>query len=496
MLAFGLVNVAATRPFYAGDETAGANYALEVTGGRLPVFDDRFPPRVPGMSDALTTTAVHPPLYYLLAGLPLHLGVATGHPLAGLWVARLLTLALAVATVALTARLGDLLLPRRPDVVVAGAGLLALTTSFHQVSALVYNDALFLLATTATLVAVVELIRRGSSRARRARLVVAATVAAATRASGLELVVLAAGAAVAAALVGARAAGTPVRLHLRLRPALGQAGAVGPTAVAVVAAPVLAVGWFYVRNLQLYGDLDGSSRALRAFPEPPLAWGEALSGGFWLGVYRQGWGGVTGGDALGGLTTVAADALLVAVVAGVALAGWHGLRRARSRPGIWPGSGTWSGARLGAWPGAPLGLAWVAMAAHVVLVVAGVLSYLNRGGIPFVRYFFPVLPLLVLVGALGLSALPGGRSGTPTVAALLVVAATDLAVTGRVLGRMVQSPPSDAFGRLTAALAANGVPVPRVFLAALAAVLVAGLWLVGSSVVALGRSAATRTGGT
>ena len=64
LLAFGLLDIFAIHPFYAGDETAHANYALDVSHGRLPLFTDRFPARIVGMSDSPTWTAVHGPLYY------------------------------------------------------------------------------------------------------------------------------------------------------------------------------------------------------------------------------------------------------------------------------------------------------------------------------------------------------------------------------------------------------------------------------------------------
>src|SRR5512132_2282478 len=47
-----------------------------------------------------TYTANHPPLYYALIGVPLRLGLASGHPMAGLVAARLLTVLVGAAGVA------------------------------------------------------------------------------------------------------------------------------------------------------------------------------------------------------------------------------------------------------------------------------------------------------------------------------------------------------------------------------------------------------------
>ncbi|HMA48064.1 MAG TPA: glycosyltransferase family 39 protein, partial [Frankiaceae bacterium] len=403
LVAFGVYGAFAVRPFYPGDETAHANYALEVSHGRLPEFIDRFPPRIPGMGATPTWTAVHGPLYYLFAGWPLRLGIAVGHPVGGLRATRVLTLLLSAVTVVVVARLAAALLPGRPRVAVAGAGLLALVTSYQQVSAAVYNDALAVLAATATLLLIVRAVRDGCGPRLTGMLALAAAGCAATRASGLEVAALA---AVAAACPPPGERGRPWR---RLVAAAARAGSVG-------AAVVVTTGWFYARNLRLYGDVAGSARATLGTRPGPASLDNALSGPFWLDQYGQLWGSMTGGDHVRGGVAAAAYGLLAAVALGGALA-----------------AGRWAGRRV--WHGTPrppgrLVVAWLVMGVHAGLVTAALLSYVHHGAIPFVRYLFPALPLLPIVAAAGLAGLPGGRRGLPTVAALLVATGIGVAMTG------------------------------------------------------------------
>lgn len=136
-------------------------------------------------------------------------------------------------------------------------------------------------------------------------------------------------------------------------------------------------------------------------------------------------------------------------------------------------------------------MAWLAMGLHAGLVAATVLSYVHRGAIPFGRYFFPALPLLPVVAAAGLAALPGARRGLPTLVALLVATGIGLAMTGVVLATMNQrsgAAPASLIGRLTGALAAAGIRGPGLALIALAGLLTAGLWLLTTSGTAALRS--------
>lgn len=456
LLAFGTFNALTVPPFLAGDESAHINYALEVSAGRLPLFDDRFPPRLPGLRNTPTWTAMHPPLYYGLVAVPLRLGVDSGFPLAGLFAARLMTVLLAAGAVVLTAHLAAGLVPGRPAVPVVSAGGLALVPSFQQVAGLVYNDALAVLTTTAVLALVVITIRQGCTRRRLALLALTAAAAAASRATGLEVAALA---VLAAATPVGRERGQPWRQ--RLRPAAGRCAVVGGAVAATS-------GWFYLRNLLLYGSLDGSSRASQlGTTKLPLR--EALRPAFWLDQYDQLWGFVVSNLPLTGVPAVLARALLVAALAGLVLA----LARRLS-----------AGAeRLGG----PLGLAWAVVGLHAVVTVAAVLSYFARGGIPFGRYFFSLLPLLPVLAAVGWTSLPGSRRGLPAVLALVSAAAVGLAMTVLVLGDVSPLRGPLTVARVLEMLALAGLPLPAAALVTLLGMLGLGLLLLSQAVVRLSR---------
>jgi hypothetical protein len=458
LLAFGTFNVVAVPPFAAGDESSHTNYALELATGRLPVFDDQFPPRLPGQQVTPSWTAVHPPLYYVLVAAPLHLGVQSEHALVGLRVARLLTLLLALVAVVVTGRLAAALVPGRPAVVVAAAAGLALLPSFQQVVAFVYNDALAVLTAATTLVLVVQAIRRGCDLRLLALLAVSAAAATATRASGLELMGLAGLAAL-----------TPPPAQ-RVWPAWRRLLAACGRGLVIAAAVVLTSGWFYLRNFRVYGSFDGSTRANPPDARGPAVLDSALSPQFWLDHYRQLWGYITTLLPVSGVWRFLAHALLVAVVVGlaVALLRW-----------LYAGAPGWNGR---------LALAWGAMGLHAGLVCFTVLYYFSRGGLQFGRYFFPALPLLPVIAAFGLAHLPGARRGIPTVLAIWAAAGIGVGMTGNVLAG-IRPPPTGrtSVGWVLSLIADANVPAPTLVLTALVALLAAGLLLVSAAIVRLSR---------
>ena len=112
---------------------------------------------------------------------------------------------------------------------------------------------------TGTLLAAVVIIRRGVTGRRVAVAAAAASAAALTRNSGLAIAALAATAIVAAALLERDSASTLWRRLLR-----GTAGA-----AAVVGSVAATSGWFWLRNLRLYGDVTGSSALFEHFGRKP-----------------------------------------------------------------------------------------------------------------------------------------------------------------------------------------------------------------------------------
>ncbi|WP_198946188.1 hypothetical protein [Pseudofrankia asymbiotica] len=233
-------------------------------------------PRGVHSNTQLTYTANHPPLFYAIQSVPLTTGIHSGHPIAGFHAARLLNVGFGIAALAALAWLVRELVPARPDLAVGAAAVMGTVGMFVNSCGQLYNDGLSLVTIIASLAATVALLRRGPSATRLLCLAVAVLAAAATRASGL----------VEAGLL-LPVAGIAVALHTRGRwRRLGFGIATVAGGAAVVCA---GVGWFYWRNIQLYGDLTASGLIAKMFPisEKPMTADEILhSRVFAWAIYR------------------------------------------------------------------------------------------------------------------------------------------------------------------------------------------------------------------
>jgi hypothetical protein len=375
--------------------------------------------------------ANHPPLLYAVAAGPLRLGQRLGAPRAGFVAARLVSVSLAAAGVAMAAWLAVLLVPGRPRVAVGAAWLAALLPSLPHVSGFVYNDGLGFLAATAALVAAVAVVRRGPTLPRLAGLTAASAAAALTRAPGLAL----------AAVAGAAAAGG-VLLHRGGRPARRVLAAAGAGALVAGTAGGSAI-WFYLRNRSLYGSLTGAAYNQQLFGFEPQ-------------------------DHVARL--LASPAYLL-----------------RLYDGLW----VWTRFNLPRVPVPPvlvavprvLALAWG------VAVYAMVAFYDGHGGHTHPRYLFPGVAVLAVAGALGLDRLPGARRGLwiggAALAQLLLTAAAWAMLVTALRGRRPAGP-ADLAGAVAGLLDAGGVPWPWPVLAAAGALLGAALTLLGLALAGLG----------
>jgi hypothetical protein len=242
----------AVRLYVPPDELYHVGYVAMVLDGQLPTLTTSLPvgevPLAPADGQPRRVyVANHPPLFYAVTAVPVGVGRLLDAPAAGVLAARLVSVSLAAAGVALVAWLAVLLVPGRPQVAVGAAWLAALLPSLPHVSAFVYNDGLGFLAATATLVAAVAVLRRGPALPRLAGLTAASAAAALTRAPGLALVVFA-----------AVAASGGVLLHQGRRRGRQVLAAAGAGAVVAGAAGGAAL-WFYLRNRSLYGSLSGAA---------------------------------------------------------------------------------------------------------------------------------------------------------------------------------------------------------------------------------------------
>ena len=421
-------------PFHPPDEISHVGYALAVSHGDLPTVETPIPGheipllqhRVNNVRPANKTiwTANHPPLYYLVAAVPLRTGIALDRPLGGIRAARLVNVAISLAGLALTVLLARELLPARPELWVGAAGLAALVPGFVQTSAIVYNDALMFTLTTAALVLMVRMLRRGPTTRGLVLLAVVAAAAALTRATGLLVAAVAAVAVLAAVLLHDR---RPARVRVLLAVAAG--GAVALTTVA-------AAGWFYLRNRTLYGSATGTGVLLQKFSRHargtiPQA---IVDPSYWHDHLRRLWDDSGGPSGRNGVTKY--WYLTFVPVLGLALAGVRWLRRALP-------------------PRPPLLLAWLACLGAAALVELSAISFYSLGGNPHGRYLLPALSVLAVAGAAGMAGFPGPRA-LPTIVMLLAMVVVNLIVWPRYL--RVTLRPDDGENVILTGLRSGHVP--------------------------------------
>jgi hypothetical protein len=464
------VQALAIRPYLPPDELYHVGYAATVLGGRLPTLTTPLPtgrvPLAPADGQPRRVyVANHPPLFYVVAAVPLWLGQRLGAPRAGVMAARLVSASLAAAGVVLVAWLARLLVPGRPRVAVGAAWLAALLPSLPHVSAFVYNDGLGFLAATAALVAAVVVLRRGPALPRLAGLAAATAAAALTRAPGLALV----------AVAGAAAAGG-VLLHRDGRPARRALAAVGAGALVAGTAGGVAI-WFYLRNRSLYGSLTGAAYNQRLFRFAPQDHVLELlrSPSYALRLYDGLWRWTRFN-----LPRVPALPVLVAVPRLLALAAVTGL--------VLAVADGFRGRRPAGWD-APAVAAWALAVGWGVAVYVMVASYDGHGGHTHPRYLFPGVAVLAVAAALGLDRLPGARRGLwiwgATLAQLALTAAAWAAFITALRGRRPGSVP-DLLGAVATLLEAASVPWPGLVLPLAAVLLTAALTLLGLALAEAG----------
>lgn len=396
--------------FLPADETSHVGYALALSHGELPALDSKVPDEVPGMPLYFRLrreiyTANHPPLYYLVVALPLGLGVRSGHPVAGMELARLFTVALtAIGAVAVwwTART---LIPDRRDVALLAAALTVLLPAVPRFAGTVHNDG-FALAMSAVAIAVsVRLLASGPTRRRLLAAATAAATLTLTRAVGIPAAGLVASAATASILVHSR------------RPMATRVGRAVTAGAGVAGVACLASAWFWRRNKQLYGDIAGSAYNLNRFGYErrgstlgtitELHWPTEFHRQIWGRIYDSdefavGWGALPGAF-LAGLVVLGAVALLVGAA-----------RRHRwpSHPKPHEAGATDRGRTL----------AWLFLGSWVGLIYVSTISYIASGGGPHARYLFPAFPAVALLAATAIGALPARRHAVgPVVTVVLLV---------------------------------------------------------------------------
>lgn len=395
----------AAPPLSGPDERSHAAYAIALMHGDLPTIDTPVlddPERFPQISAHLDRqgsaprrdvwTANHPPLYYLISVPLLAVADWSGQPGAGLLAMRLLNafgVAIGVVLVGLTARE---LVPRRPAVTLLATVLAVATAPVLAMGSQIFNDGLGNAASALTLLAGIRMLKYGPSRGRIVLAALAGTAAVGFRAPGVFAVALCACAAFYAAW-RAPQVGAAARRWL-----------VASGAAAVVAGvPALAFGWFYARNIRLYGDIGATAALLDKFDREPLRRSlieVATDPLFYVFQFRsfflRGVNERAAGD-YRPLLWAAPRVLLLMVVIGLMVSLLVSISSRKGRP----------------WPRRELVLAWVMMAVHAALIEYSLMSFYLDGGSQHARYTFPMLPLMLTVTAVGLLGLVAAVRNPP-----------------------------------------------------------------------------------
>jgi hypothetical protein len=412
----GLAGALLLPRYHGPDEKAHVAYVEALISGDLPTLDTPVPrdggaidelPLAYGGSDRLVTfdargdvwVANHPPLTYLLAAPATAVAAHVGWDEAAPLILRgLSAVGFAIGLVA-TASVAHALFPARWGVAATATGLAALAPTLVGNAGYGYTDGVAFAVGTCSLAAILRIAADGPSRRRLVTLIALLSAAALTRSSLLPLVLLGAFVWLVVA---------PGRSKLL-------------TAV-VLAVPALVAGWFYARNLDLYGSITGADRLYEKFDRPRAGTTTDVLAAprVWLGLWQALWSQSGNGTHLGtgnprlgepaqnlGSGLVVGALLLLAATAGAA-------RAVLRRRLPWP-SPHWSSLPWLPWA---VALGWVAA------TLVGVASFLAGGGSPHGRYLLPALPVFATLLAAGLQGL-SRRLHAPA-AAVVALAAVHL----------------------------------------------------------------------
>jgi hypothetical protein len=434
------------RPFAPLDEPRHIAYAIEVVEGKLPDVRDKVQlrklhvPRIKGTN--MMAAAAHPPLYYVLVGLPLKWSSQGGDLTWGTWVARGITLLLGAAGLIYAYLAAALLVPKARSVALLATAFCALMPAFVNVCALVHNDSLAFLTTSALFHAVLLVLLNGPSRRSLTLVVVWGALAAATRFASMVAVAPALTAVGLKLLFGQE---KPWRARVR------DAALFSAAALSLIA---VSSGWFYLRSYRLYGDVTAGKALFEGLRRPvrtPFI-ESILTPSLWAKLISDLWGRLAGGVTLGKNVTTAGTAFVVSGIT-VAFGRWLWLLRRGPRA-------LFHGARAGA-------VAFVIVTS--LCVILPIFEFYSRGGNLTARYYFPVLWVPLLAVAVGYATVPGRLAGA---AALLFSGGLGLWCTELYLDKLVRGRHEFAIAQ---AFEGAGLPAPTLVTWLLVASTMAGI---------------------
>ncbi|MFE6511566.1 hypothetical protein ACFVDI_15985 [Nocardioides sp. NPDC057767] len=388
---------------FKADERAHAAYAVALSQGTLPTIDTDIPDdpaRYPQLAESLfgadeahrdIWVANHPPLFYVMSQPLVWLGDAVGSPgltLLGMRLLNALGFALTTIMVGLLARE---LVPRRPAVPVIASAMCIGCGAMTFLGGGIYNDGWSSAAAFMTLFLGFRMIRQGVTRERLIAAAAVGVAAAGLRSTGLVAVFFLG----LCVLVAMWLREPSLRTFLRgsFWRAVGIAACIGM-------APVVVFGWFYVRNIQLYGDPTASGSLFEKFGREPngTTLFQLVNPEFYGHLLGSLW---TDGNIANHWSQAAAIVLTLTLV-GLAL---DAAAKANPRR-----TGVLQRIRLA--PQSTMqhrqDLAiWALLGGYCVLILVNVAGFIAGGGWIHARYAVPFLPFLA-AGA-GIAALRLGR---------------------------------------------------------------------------------------
>jgi hypothetical protein len=263
----GAIHALQQPPFWPTDETAHVGYAQEVASFRLPEI--RTIAEVPiaarqWQAERSTANDIryrgvwvanHPPLHYVAVAPLVWISDATDAADGGLVLMRLANVVFAAVGVVFTFLLASELTRRNHRLALLAAALAALVPQGHAVFSQGLNDGLGFAAGTAVVWAGARCLRRIDALTRRDLALLAATAAVAFGARAATMLI-------AVGVIGFVA----LRRFTRPAPSAGvQARRAARVLVVGLGPAVVVFGWFYLRNIVLYGDIGASNYLLEMF---------------------------------------------------------------------------------------------------------------------------------------------------------------------------------------------------------------------------------------
>ncbi len=389
---FCLQVAAFAAPMSEGDEAPHASYAAVVAQGRLPTIYTPMPRDPSSFPGAYTAhlgggsgprgriwVANHPPLFYLLGAPVVWLANAVHSQVFALFALRAMNALCTAALALLSGLLARELMPRRPNVILLAAAVTAAMSAVSLLGGTIYNDGLGAALGAWILVLVVRTLRIGLTRRRLLLITALCTALAATRASGLAVVAIAAAGVIAAGLLPGRGTRSWWR-------------AFGP-GLLVGGVPAVTVGWFYLRNIALYGDTTASGALLTMFgrqPRPSLLTVDGaapLLGAQWEWLFVQRRMGGAAAAEWNHLVNLIGMVIAIGIVLGVGFGVARWWRAGRHRP---------------ATAVAGVAVAWGLLVIHVIATLATMVQFLAAGGGSHERYLMPIVPTVAAAAAAGI----------------------------------------------------------------------------------------------